>query len=105
VQQQIRVREQRPVQPPPELPPACHPFNKNNITVLDLGHMDVKCPKCSAWHWDAEKLAKSTIIEKKFGMCCFQGKISLPHLDPLSDELYHFYHNDDCQAKAFCTHI
>jgi hypothetical protein len=101
----VREREQTPVQPPPDLPPAHCPFNKNNIQVLDLGRMDVECRNCGAWHWAAEKLAASSHRNPKFGMCCFQGKISLPRLDPLPLELDHFFYDNDRQAKEFRTHI
>ena len=38
--------------------------------------MTIKCPFCRALHWRA--LSHSTEEGSKFGMCCYQGKISLP---------------------------
>jgi len=67
--------------------------------------MDIVCKHCGAFHWKAEKLSTSTRIDIKFGMCCFEGKVSLPRLDALPQELHNLYHDNDRQAKAFRDNI
>jgi hypothetical protein len=42
--------------------------------------MDVICPECGALHFESEKLTSSTCRNKKFGLCCLQGKVKLPNL-------------------------
>jgi hypothetical protein len=44
------------VQPARVLPPACRPFNKEDIQVFNLGAMIVVCPSCKALHWMVERL-------------------------------------------------
>ena len=44
-----------PLPPDPVLPIARRVLNENTIEPHTLGHMDVLCPKCHAWHWDEEK--------------------------------------------------
>ncbi|KAF6166997.1 hypothetical protein GIB67_030690 [Kingdonia uniflora] len=50
-----------------------------------LVQMDVRCIHCD------EKLSQSSILNPRFGQCCFQGKIRLPTLDPLPTELQELY--------------
>ena len=92
-----------PVAPPmpPAVPVARQPFDKTKIHVHDMERMNVICPKCGAFHWDAEKLSKSTRNEPKFGTCCFSGKIQLPLLHPLPREIAELYEGDGHLAKEF----
>ena len=87
------------------LPPGRQPFDKDRITVFDLGTMDIICSHCNALHWAVERLSKSSRTTPKFGTCCFQGKISLPPLEPLPPELHQLYCGEDHQAIQFRTHI
>ena len=50
----------------------------------DLGHMDVVCTNCKAFHWMAKHLVASLDSNPLFGMCCNQGQvcISLLHEPP-----------------------
>ena len=41
-----------------------------------LGKMNVKCGHCGALHWLDEQLSKSSKWSPKFGMCCFEEKLS-----------------------------
>ncbi|KAF8692406.1 Helitron helicase-like domain at N-terminus, partial [Rhizoctonia solani] len=54
----------------------------------DLGPMNVRCPKCQAWHWDAERLKGNTIT---FGSCCLSGQIGLPPPRCPPRELWELY--------------
>jgi Helitron helicase-like domain at N-terminus len=96
-----------PVAPPmpPAVPVARQPFDKTKIKPHDMGRMNVICSKCGALHWDEEKLSKSTKNEPKFGTCCFSGKIQLPLLHPLPQEIYDLYEGDDHLAKEFIKNI
>ena len=87
------------------LPPARRPFNRNQIEVHHLGAMNVVCPDCGAYHWAAERLAKSTLANPKFGMCCFSGKVKVDHLHDLPPELHQLYWGDNDQAKKFRKNI
>ena len=91
---------------PPVLhvPLACRPFDPT-WQVHTLGGMDIQCSFCHALHWKAEALTSSTINNPKFGMCCFQGKISLPHLDHIPHSLYNLFTAGDHVSKAFHEHI
>jgi hypothetical protein len=93
--------------PPPlqQLPPARRPFNKENIEVFNLGRMNIQCSSCSALHWDAERLSKSTALRPLFGSCCLQGKIALPPIEPIPIELRHLYDGNDHQSKKFRENI
>ena len=52
--------------------------------------MTVTCTFCHALHWEAESLTSSTTHNFKFGMCCYQGKISLLPLENVPPELSNF---------------
>jgi hypothetical protein len=53
--------------------------------------MNIQCPFCHALHWMDEKLANSSIINPKFGMCCYQGKVSIPALQNIPPDLYNLF--------------
>ena len=49
----------------------------------DLGLMEFECRHCNASFWKNERLSNSSIKVFKFGMCCKQGRVSLPkHPEP-----------------------
>ena len=64
--------------------------------------MSIKCSHCHALHWKAESLSSSTLANIKFGMCCYQGKISLPALNPPPHDLHNYLTSQDPVAKEFC---
>jgi len=67
--------------------------------------MDVPCPSCSALHWMAERLTKSSNTNPCFGICCFQGKIKLAHLHNLPPELNTLFRDQTPIAKEFRENI
>ena len=67
--------------------------------------MSIECSSCHALHWKAESLTSSTLAEVKFGMCCYQGKISLPPLEPPPLDLYNYLTGQDQVAKTFREYI
>ena len=67
--------------------------------------MNIVCPSCKALHWMDEKLFHSSRSNPKFGMCCFSGKMDLPVLHALPEELHQLYHGQDDQAKSFRKNI
>ena len=97
-----------PAHAAPILPIGCHPFRvgeANAPDVHDLGSMDVLCPSCNAKHWMAERLKKSSDHAPRFGLCCLQGKVLLPPLEPLPVQLERLYQTEDLQGKHFRKEI
>jgi len=90
------------VQVPPfqPLPIARHPFNPE-WDVHSLGDLDTNCRSCDALHWADERLSGSSKTNPKFGMCCYQGKIDLPPLQPPPPELENYYTGRDPISRKF----
>jgi len=88
----------------PQLPLACRLFNPT-LSVHNLGQMNIQCPSCKALHWLDERLTKSSKVNPKFGSCCYQGKISLPPLQPAPPKLYDLLTAQDPIGRAFRNHI
>ena len=63
--------------------------------------MNIQCSFCHALHWKAEALTSSTINNPKFGMCCYQGKISLPKLHAIPPDLFDLYIGNNPDSSAF----
>jgi len=96
--------------PPPILhsapyPPAGQPFIETNIEYNNLGMLAIICPYCYALHFDCEKLRSSWVNYPKFGMCCLQGQIQLPLLQPLTGILYNYLTGDDYPSREFHNNI
>ncbi|KAH9957372.1 hypothetical protein BC827DRAFT_1138159, partial [Russula dissimulans] len=70
-----------------------------------LGELNIQCSSCHTLHWKAEKLSNSSRANPRFGMCCYQGKISLPSLHPPPQELHQLFIGQDNPEKSFCLHI
>ncbi|KAF6147942.1 hypothetical protein GIB67_001517 [Kingdonia uniflora] len=66
-----------------------------------LGQLVVSCIHCFVLHWLDEKLSHSSILNPRFGQCCFQGKIRLPTLDPLPTELQELYDGNGILSRSF----
>lgn len=82
-------------------------FNPRNHEIpyrYSLGLMNRTCPHCSALHWLAEKLTKSSVSNPLFGKCCLQGKIRLPPLIAPPLMLKALYDGNDEQSKSFRQH-
>ena len=60
--------------------------------------MNVICPKCDALHFESEKLTISTRQDKKFGLCCLQGKVTLPNLSNPPPQMLHLLTHVDNAA-------
>jgi hypothetical protein len=67
--------------------------------------MNIQCPSCKALYWLDERLAKSSKVNPKFGICCYQGKISLSPLQPAPPELYDLLTDQELIVRAFHNHI
>ena len=98
--------------PPPSPPPAqliAVPIARqtfdNNWPVSNLGAMNISCPSCSALHWQNESLSRSTVNNIRFGKCCLNGKVQLPHFSDPPPELSHLLSSNDPDAKNFRDHI
>ena len=67
--------------------------------------MSIECSHCHALHWKAESLTSSTLADIKFGMCCYQGKISLIPLDQPPHDLLKYLTGQDDVSKTFRDQI
>jgi len=67
--------------------------------------LSVICPYCHALHFDCEKLTSSWVDCPKFGMCCLQGQIQQPPLQPLTGILHNYLTGDDYSLREFCNNI
>jgi len=67
--------------------------------------LSVICPHCHALHFDCEKLTSSWVNYPKFGMCCLQGQIQLPSLQPLTGILHNYLTGDNYFSREFCNNI
>ena len=73
--------------------------------VHDLGQLTIQCPDCHALHWLAERLHNSSALHPKFGMCCIQGKISLPPLHHPPPELALLLISPEREGSRFRSNI
>lgn len=63
--------------------------------------MNIECPDCSALHWDAERIAKSTKRSPKFGLCCLSGSVKLPAYEDPPEPLCSLLTSLDPTSKKF----
>ena len=85
---------------PLHFPIARQPFNPA-WEVHNLEQMSIECPSCHALHWRAKALTRSTVNDTIFGMCCYQGKISLSELDNIPQALYDLFTGSDPISRDF----
>lgn len=90
--------------PPHGLPLARQSFNRD-WQIHSLGQMDVVCTHCHALHWKDERLKDQSAHHSRFEMCCSSGKIQLPLLDQLPNDLRRLLSEQDPRAKAFRNEI
>jgi len=67
--------------------------------------LSIICPYYHALRFDCEKLISSWVNHPKFGMCCLQGQIQLPSLQPLTRILHNYLTGDDYSSREFCNNI
>jgi len=94
-----------PIFQPTYYSPAGQPFLEADIQYNDLGILSVICPYCHALHFDCEKLTSSWVNHPKFGMCCLQGQIQLPSLQPLTGILHNYLTGDNYSSREFRNNI
>ncbi len=58
------------------------------------------CKYCHALHWAAE-----AVEPDEYGDCCLHGKVDVPLLEPLPDDLRTLYCENTTVCKEFRTHI
>ncbi|CAJ2631977.1 unnamed protein product [Trifolium pratense] len=72
----------------------------------DIGEPTCICEYCGAMMWSEERLRKlSKAKNPKFNMCCFQGRIVIPHYHPLPQPLNDLFHKHDKRSKYFLDNI
>ena len=62
-----------------------------------VGRMTVSCQHCGALHWEGESVGGSG----KFSMCCQQGKVQLPPLQPTPPLLQRLLSADSEEGRHF----
>jgi len=67
--------------------------------------LTVICPHCHALHFDCEKLRSLLVNLPKFGICCLQGQIQLPSLQPFTRILHNYLTEDDYFLREFHNNI
>ena len=75
------------------------------IVPQEFGLMDVKCSKCSAFHWIDERLKSSPASHSLFSHCCHHGKVCLDRLPDPPQVLKTFLTRLDANHHSFCEHI
>ena len=80
-QQQEQQQDQQEQQQQKVLPVARRPLWFHFSAVHRLKPFTAECSSCGAKHWPEEKtgVAKSTLQNPKFSMCCAAGKVRLPN--------------------------
>ena len=80
----------------------------NQITewkALELGRMDVVCPKCNAYHWIAERTSSSSRVSPNFELCCKKGDVQLEQLLEPPEVLKQLLQDDNQQGKHLRKNI
>ena len=98
-----------PSPPPPPLarqyiPPAHRPFGHAWV-IHDLKAMDVECTFCCALLWLDERLSNSSKRNPRFSLCCYQGKVKPPYLNPIPPELHQLLTSKESIERHFRDHI
>ena len=81
-------------------PQGCGAYVEPNARH-SIGRMNVECPHCHALHWIGEKLASSSVRTPKFGVCCLQGQVVLPHPQPPPLTLQNLLTGNNTKARGF----
>ena len=89
--ERARLRQQALQQ---QIPLGCRSYTEPTV-CFSLGSMNIVCSKCDALHFESEKLTSSTRRDKKFGLCCLQGKVTLPNLSDPPHQLLHLLKHVD----------
>lgn len=86
---------------PPPLPPCCIPpggrIYTKSVEPHTLGPMNIQCSNCHALHFISEKLSSSGVRNPRFGICCLQGQVDLPHIQRWPRDLQELF--DDPQDR------
>ena len=83
---------------------ARQPFNPR-LATYSLEAFNIECTFCKASHQTDECLSGSSKIRPKFGICCYQGKITLPPLQEPPVELQGFYDREQLGSANFHKNI
>ena len=79
---------------------ACQPVI-NNLPMHDIGHMNVECPFCHAFHWIDKHVLSSSVDHPEFSTCCDHGKVMLPPLHVPLPALFNLFTESTPVAKEF----
>jgi hypothetical protein len=83
-------------------------INSTNVDneIWDFGKPTCRCQHCNALLWHEERLGPNKQTKKpSFGICCKNGKISLPAYKTPPEYLQRLLNRDDKQSKNFRENI
>jgi hypothetical protein len=83
-------------------------INSTNVDneIWDFGKPTCRCQHCNALLWYEERLGPNKQTKKpSFGICCKNGKISLPAYKTPPEYLQRLLNRDDKQSKNFRENI
>ncbi|KAJ6557537.1 hypothetical protein B0H19DRAFT_946379, partial [Mycena capillaripes] len=89
------------------MPIGLCPVNEgsNDFRKINLGHMSHECQCCHALHWLNERQPVSPAYNPTFGRCCYNGKVVLPFLQAVPDDLKVLYRGETDDSQHFLKHI
>ena len=67
--------------------------------------MNILCPFCGAYHWQAERIGSTSIEKPEFSTCCQRGHVHLPLLSFPPHNLYTLFESNNDDAKEFRVNI
>ena len=83
--------------PPPHIPPGGRAYIEP-VELHSLGPMNIQCSNCHALHFISEKLSSSGVRNPRFGICCLQGQVNLPHIEQWPRALQELFDDpQDCR--------
>ncbi|KIK80888.1 hypothetical protein PAXRUDRAFT_157419, partial [Paxillus rubicundulus Ve08.2h10] len=75
------------------------------LNCHDLGHMNMVCPHCRAYHWITEHLVASSNFHPLFRKCCDQGQVHLPLMHKPPKTLKSLWDNGTSDSIEFCMNV
>lgn len=70
-----------------------------------LGLMNAECSSCHARLFIQERTSRSSLRNPTFNLCCQEGTVELPQLNPTPPEISQLLHGTDAAAIHFRTNI
>ena len=79
--------------------------SNNTPPPHSLGSMDIECNSCHAQLFIQERTSESSIRNPSFNLCCQQGAVELPALNPTPPEISQLLRGTDPASQHFRKYI